>query len=592
MKLHACALIISLFGSLVWAEDGPAKTFSIVLDKPDSEYTIEVGGTDRPENIEIVIENLGDTAVVNPRLSVNGLYDWYDVNSLAAEITRGAKTDEEKAMAVWSWVLYKRFQRSPADHSALHPIRGLSGYGYGNCGFTAAWLKGLLTAAGVKARVQELWGHTVNEAFWDGAWHLLDGNAKAFYLDRDNRTIASLGAVERDGGLILRTIHPADPWFRGADPPGETEEWARYFISYKDNYEEHGYDSEIAKEYTMAMTLRPGEKLIRWWGPELGRFESQDRGGEVPKRYANGRLIWEPDLRRIDMQPYLSVPSGGNIATRGQDGRSPAIHVADLQNRLYTHPSTFAIPIASPYPVLGGRFSCMLVKEGSSDLATISLDRPGLESGDLYTFRWDKGSKTVEVDLGSKIMRKGAVYGYEIAFALRGDAESTPPTQSGVDAFRSVTDLQVAPESLPALALGKNTIRFWHHSPGAGKVRITHRWREDHGLRPPARVDTAVTPADGGEAGRLTPILKWRPAPAEGKVVDYQVMVSLRPDCRWPLSQTLFQNVGSEKTEWTVPAGFLNPGTTYYWHVRARGGEGKIGEWGPVFRFTTAGSAR
>ena len=40
----------------------------------------------------------------------------------------------------------------------------------------------------------------------------------------------------------------------------------------------------------MAFTLKPGETLARWWGPEPGKWESPDKGALVPERYANGRL--------------------------------------------------------------------------------------------------------------------------------------------------------------------------------------------------------------------------------------------------------------------------------------------------------------
>jgi hypothetical protein len=594
--LPAFALILLLSYPLA-AADRHTREFSIVIDKAHAEYTVDAGGTIVPENLEISIENLGDTPVLNPRMTVNGRYDWYDARSMAAEITRDCWSDEEKAMAIWWWVLYKRFQRSPADGSALHPVRAMNGYGYGICGHTSAWMKCLWRAAGLEARVQEIWGHTVSEAYWDGAWHMLDGNVKVFYLDRDNRTIASLATLERDPWLVERTIHPADPWFRGPDPPVRNQEFVRYIASYKDNYEEHGYDSEIAQDYSMAMTLKPGEKLVRWWRPELGKFEGRNRRAEAPERYANGQLIWEPDLRRIDMRPYLSTPVYGNIATRAEDGRSPAIHIADLQDSLYTRPSVFSIPVASAYPILGARLFATVVKEGgsASDLVSIFFGKPDLGPGGLYTYRWGQGSREVELDLDPSLLPMGATYSYSIGFALRGNAESTPPAQAGLDAFRLVTDLQVSPHSLPALTLGRNTVRYWDQSAGPKKVRITHRWREVHDRRPPGKVEAAVTPADGGRIDTLTPALNWLPAAAldpAGKVADYQVMVSLRPDCRWPLSPTLYQNVGSEKTEWQAPATFLNPGTTYYWKVRARDSQGNVGEWSRVFTFQTSAQAR
>jgi hypothetical protein len=593
------ALAVALFATAAAGPDS-TKEYSVVIDRPDSEYTIDVGGTMDPENLGITIENLGDAPVVNPRVTVNGLYDWYDAKSLAAEITRGCSTDEEKALAIWSWIRYRTYQRSPQDdNSALHPVRALNGYGYGICGHVAAWMKCLWTAAGLPGRVQELAGHTVSEAYYKGAWHELDGNVKVFYLDHDNRTIASLATLEHDPGLIQRTIHPREmqPWFIGPDTPERNQEFLGFLTSYKDNYEEHSYDREIAKDYNMAMTLKPGEKLVRWWTPKLGKFEGRDARAEVPQIYANGQLIWEPDLARVDIRPYLWVPEHHfpNIATRSQDGQSPAIHVGDRQDRVYPHPARFAIPIASPYPIVGGRFNCTLVKEGSSDLdnASINFGEPGWDPGDLYVYRWATGPQQVALDLDSRLLRSHSNYGYSIGFAIGAGADNHPATETGVDAFRSETDLQVSPESLPALSLGKNTIRFRQQSDA--KVRITYRWREISGRRAPGKVQAAVSPGSGGEVASLAPLLAWAPpekVEASGEVVDYQVMVSLRPDCRWPLSTTLQQNVGSAKTEWKVPAGFLNPGTTYYWKVRARNGRGDIGDWGTVFSFRTAAGAR
>lgn len=593
------SFVLSVLATTAAGQEG-AKEFSIVVDRPENEYTINVGGTMDPENLEITIENLGDTPVVNPRITVNGLYDWYDAKSLAAEITRGCSTDEEKALAIWWWIRYRTYQRSPHDDdSALHPVRALNGYGYGICGHVAAWMKCLWTAAGVPGRVQELAGHTVSEAYYNGAWHELDGNVKVFYLDRDNRTIASLATLEDDGWLIERAIHPREmePWFIGPDTPERNKEFLDFITTYKDNYEEHSYDAEIAKDYNMAMTLKPGEKLVRWWTPKLGKFEGREARAEMPQIYANGQLIWEPDLARVDLRPYLWLPEHPfpKVATRAQDGQSPAIHVADRQNSLYPNPSRFAIPIASPYPIVGGRFTCTLVKEGSSslDTASISFGEPGWDAGDLYEYRWGIGPQKVGLDLDAKLLRSHSTYAYSVGFHISANAENKPATQTGLEAFRSETDLQVSPESLPALSLGSNTVRFRQQSDA--KVRITYRWREISGPRPPGKVLATANPPSGNEVALLAPLLQWAPAEVvEGsdKVVDYQVMVSLRPDCRWPLSTTLHQNVGSAKTEWKVPAGFLNPGTTYYWKVRARNGRGDIGEWGNVFSFKTAAGAR
>ena len=131
-----------------------------------------------------------------------------------------------------------------------------------------------------------------------------------------------------------------------------------------------------------------------------------------------------------------------------------------------------------------------------------------------------------------------------------------------MDWFRSETDLQISPHAIPALKLGRNVIRYWDASPGQRKVRITFTWREVDDNHAPSRVSEAVSPK---EAKSLTPVLEWKavadPDPGDS-VADYQVMLSLRPDCRWPVSMALYRSLGSDKCEWTLPESFLNPGTT------------------------------
>ena len=211
-RIFIRALLLPVFlVSTFSVQANELKTFTREITSSQDEYVIEVGGTLDPENIEIQIENIGTTPVKDPRVTVNNLYDWYDIKSMAAEITRGCATDEEKALAIWEWLLWRGYQRAPMDESAINPVRAMNGYGYGICGHNAAWLKALCQAVGLQARVHELWGHTINEVFWDGKWHFLDSNVKVYYLGRDNKTLASLEELEKDPWLIERTSPPARP---------------------------------------------------------------------------------------------------------------------------------------------------------------------------------------------------------------------------------------------------------------------------------------------------------------------------------------------------------------------------------------------
>ncbi len=590
MLLSLC-LLPALAGQ---SASGELREFSVVVENTSASFEIEVGGTMDPENVEITIENLGQAPVVDPRITVNGKFDWFDIHSMVNEMTADCTTDEEKALAIAEWIWWKRFQRSPLDESAGNPVRAMNGYGYGICGHCALWYMMLCKEAGLDARMQEIWGHTVGEVFYNGAWHFMDTNVKVYYLGRDNRTLASMAELEQDPWLIERTIHSRDKWVRQKDSPSRNREFVRYITTTRDNYVQHDYDEFIKKEFDMSYTLRPGERLVRWWKPVLEKYESRHKSSLAPQRYANGQLIWEPALDKVDVLDYLEVIE--NITTVQQDGGSPAIHVAEPHDRSYTRAARFTVPVKSAYPIVGARFYCKLEKDGSSshDMANISFGTPNWGTPDLYQWRWGKGVRELAFDLDQKLLEKAPVYEYKVGFSLKANGEADPVTQSGLSWFKLVTDLQVSPHSLPALSLGKNVIRFRDSGQGEKKVKIIFKWREKDDNHPPETISKALYPKLAEPVNTLSPTVKWSPAldrnPGD-RVTDYQVMVSLRPDCRWPLAMTLYRNVGSDKTEWKVPESFLNPGTTYYWKVRARDNRGAVGRWGKVFSFKTAAGA-
>jgi len=86
-------------------EKGDLKEYARIVKSAQEAFEIQLGGTVDPENLEITIENVGGTPVENPRLTVNGRYNWYTLEDLAAEITEGCTSEKEKAMAIF--VLWK-----------------------------------------------------------------------------------------------------------------------------------------------------------------------------------------------------------------------------------------------------------------------------------------------------------------------------------------------------------------------------------------------------------------------------------------------------------------------------------------------------
>ena len=540
------------------------------IEAPESTYTIPVEGERAPANEAIVIENIGDTDIVDPRITANGLYDWFSVESMAAEITRGCATDEEKAFAIWKWVEGKRFQRSPTDRSSLHPVRYFNVYGYGICGHTAAALKALGLAAGVPSRVHEIWGHTVNEFFFDDAWHTLDGNGQVFYPKRDNRALAS---VEEVGD---------DPWI------SERSTLARFTYAYQskqDNYIEHSYDDQIEKNYTMAMVLRPGEKLIRYWNPVSGKYEGNQGRSEMPSTFANGQLVYAPDLQSYD----LSRDTTFNVVSFAADGQRPAVHVAENQDRIFRKPSSWELRVQSPYAVVGGRVDAAVSRTGDGPHDTLAVavtpDGPESRRREVYTYSYYTGPREIGLYLDPIVSTQTLVgkYGYTLTFYFG----AATGQQTGIDRLKITTDLQVSPHSLPALRPGENTVCYRDATPGPKRVRITHVWTDRAGPPPPVPPSAPVFPKEGDRVDTLAPTLAWQPS--AGSVDAYHVRISYRPDCAWPVSPSLDVEISPDRPEFAVPESWLNPHTTYYWQVRARDAQGDWGPCSPVWRFATSG---
>jgi len=130
--------ILAVFYLGAVAASGQTREYSQIIIINDYTYEIEVAGSRDPVNETIIIENLGNSPLVNPRITVNGLYDWFDTETIAIEVTRDCKTDEEKALAIWDFIRCN-FQHlnSPGDRECHNPVVAMNVYGYANVGITA-----------------------------------------------------------------------------------------------------------------------------------------------------------------------------------------------------------------------------------------------------------------------------------------------------------------------------------------------------------------------------------------------------------------------------------------------------------------------
>ena len=137
------------------------KTYSEIITTNQKEYEINVKRTLEPLNLGLVIENIGDEDIINPKININGKRDWSTVESIIKEMIKDAHTEEEKAMAIFQFVRDKRYHWQPTWDNHSDPIKYLNVYGYGFCGHTGEIIDIFAKVAGLKSRYWNLRGHGV-----------------------------------------------------------------------------------------------------------------------------------------------------------------------------------------------------------------------------------------------------------------------------------------------------------------------------------------------------------------------------------------------------------------------------------------------
>ena len=546
-------------------------------------YTIDVKGTRDPENHAIVIENAGKTYVDNPRVRANGKSDWYDTDEMVRDTVKGFRTDEEKALALTYLFEGTRYQRGNGDRHSVHPPTLLGVYGYGICGHTAAALRALCVAAGIRSRHWEINHHTVTEAYWDGAWHMIDGNVPLVYLKRDNKTVASMRDLEDDPDLVKRT-----------QPLGGRDH-SRFWEWYSTKPYHHYYpkpNEYSVQKKNLGVVLRPFERFERYWTPRYKYHGQKDRP-EAPMFVGGGKFVFEPDLTKIDVQDLARAQHLYVKNLKSTRRRSPALRVDKPQVPIYDQGSRLAIDVRSPYVIVGGNLTMQMHKSGTHkrDGLGVSIRNydPGRQSPMLFKMM-DRASGDfgLELDLTAGIQPWGELgnYFYELIVSMSASGETDPPGVTGIDALRLETDVQCAPKALPALQLGKNTIQYADESAKGRDVRIIHTWKERRDGVPP-RAPNRLAPANRTKVDTLAPTLEWKQPEGTKHVVDYQVMVSRWSHCRLPHCANLYGPIGGNRTYFHAPLGWLNPSTTYYWKVRAKDDAGDWGPWSKVAAFRT-----
>ena len=572
-------------------------------------------------NLYVTIENIGDTDLENPWLVANDQRDWFSSATMGREILRIAggrnATETEKAMATWRFVadeIYDSRAGLSWCDSRADPVKLFNVYGFEGCVADAIATSRLAAALGLEAR--EIWlgdlafidgygrgrvcSHTIFEARADQAWHLLDTDLIVFFLKRDNCTVAGVEDLSRDLDLLRRSHRNLG--LCGRDLP----EMPYYYTAFHEGrmvYPPNKGETQALDRYppphTMALRLRPGEKLSRYWD-NIGKKVIDSPYLHPELRFSNGKLVYRPDLRRpLALKGLESVVNVKQEKSR----RDPALHPAQAEEV-----AELVWKVASPYAIAGARVGLSCRRQTRADGLEVLFSTDGqnwrslwIATGQPHPAR--KLDACLELDWflnpalndqrphPDQVRDEGPCYTYYIKVAMWAGSHSKGV---GLDAIRFDSDIQCATHSLPSLFCGRNTISYRDENRHPRKVRLSYGWREEHSIRPP-KAPELVYPLDGADVQKLDFEFRWkRSGGGSARVDDYHIQVSRYPDFRWCLCPTFDRYVGrtryAGKTRWQPEfPNLLNPDETYFWRVRARSAQGAWSAWSARRAFVPQG---
>ena len=322
--------------------------------------------------------------------------DCSSLKAMVDSVTRDAKTNDEKAIALYNFMQLTQYHQGyPGEDGGLGALKEINVYGWCLCGGLHTVEAALWRELGWKWRYVG-WsdpGHTTVEAEYDGRWHYLDVFLKfyAWKADPDapgGRTIAGQDDIKADPTLVTDGLefdkergvyyHKGDrfevidgkanwraPSFlccgdepggiltgiRSNSRAGSPTEWA----GIKFDSPDYSTDVNLAPGCSLTLTW-DAIKGAHWWNgrewtpshgcrdkdlrncPAIGPvLEPYDLPGVNPRSYANGTLLFAPDLANDAFLTGLAAKDNVKLA----DGK---LVPADAGK-----PASITVALQSPY---------------------------------------------------------------------------------------------------------------------------------------------------------------------------------------------------------------------------------------------------
>jgi hypothetical protein len=431
---------------------------------------------------------VGDPTIQTSHPHYPGEGAFQSIEQCVAFATAGRSTDQDKAIALYLWMLTHQFHlMSPQEWNVPGKLPNTAkddqemivydankarfSYAYGLCGTVHAWNEPYWKALGMNARRRSFPGHTNSEIEYGGSWHAFDTYMAGLVFRKDG-IVAGYEDIIKDPKCIENDRGPI---------PRYPFAWPGDFQAMKDGWNQVAKGGNWYKMYNAGYAalpgivhLRAGETFTRYFdrdhfgGPAQRRFWHNMKGGPFrdwtfvnmgepqhfgPKSncrgnasYCNGEFVYKPNLTASSYQEGV-VEQSPNVVSAPA---SPKLRSKDSAEASVTfgHFSPYVIagaPADGANPMSGPAKGGLIVSGQAVGAVHMEVSP---DQGQTWRDAGDLRGK-FEKDLTDEV--KGR-YGWHVRFRWKGT--------DGLDLLQFTTVTQVAQPIYPRLTPGGCAVTY------------------------------------------------------------------------------------------------------------------------------------
>ncbi len=525
------------------------------------------------------ISNLNNDGISKPVLDINRT-KLVNIDTIRSRALKLHLPREKQALHLWEFVVRNRVHASPASAwgQPHDPVRFLNSFGYGFCDDIAQNSVTILND-GISDPSVLYWidGHVTASMKIDGHDKIIDSDIEVFYLEYDNKTIASYDKLISDRYLISRTHHYGKSYQKNL----AIDHWVGYIYGGRD---ETGPEDPHLDISLFDLTLRPGESFI------------------VKEQNTNHKLAQYPNwndpnttlvLANAYLEHWVSFPKKlEDIFLTPQDWKWDSLINLLVPNPIVDSAELF-YKISSPYVIAGITCEAKISgSEGAQPIAVYfsedSLSWQKVEWKELGNNLW-----TLDFEYALEPLNSEPGFQAWIKFQYNKPVDYVPSAKPwGIERLFFKTTLGINNAVASAWKLGNNRLELLQNNSNV-LLDVEIKLQEDFASRPPNPVTSLVFPRNRAliQGSKFT--FEWNHAvhPQGKEIIDYEFLVSTDSTFETVYSPNFWHytasyNQGQSINSFSVPwYGLFNNGETYYWRVRPLDKDGVWGEWSQTWRF-------